>query len=129
MRDDCRLVDSLMSGTSGTLQTSVGLEVKVERKGVRDRRVDNGTGGKVTGTVHVLLVDSKEAHVVALGADDEGDLGTIRLVNRATTRKDSIKFRTTCQLLQSGDAILRAAEIGLTWHSDHTGLPRHHHGT
>lgn len=52
----------------------MSLEEEVECEGVGDGGVDNGTGGQVAGSVEVALVETEEAHVVTLGADDKSDL-------------------------------------------------------
>jgi hypothetical protein len=52
----------------------VGLQEEVESERVGNGVVHNGTGGQVTSAVKVLLVDTEEPHVVALGANHEGDL-------------------------------------------------------
>lgn len=63
-----------MGRSSGTLETSVGLEEEVEREGVSNGVVDNGTSGKISSSVEVALVETEESHVVPLGTDHEGDL-------------------------------------------------------
>jgi hypothetical protein len=69
----------------------VSLEVKVESERVNDVGIDNGTSGKVTTAVHVLLVLSKEAHVVLLGANDKGDLH-LRSTELGASAADSLEF-------------------------------------
>ena len=63
-----------MSGSSSTLETSVGLEEEIESKWVSNGGVHYGSSWEIAGTVEISLVKTEEPHVVPLGAHNEGYL-------------------------------------------------------
>lgn len=66
-----------MSRSSSTLQTSVGLQIKVVNDGRGNQRVDDGSGGQVAGPVLVGIAGGEESHRVPLGTDNKGNLRVV----------------------------------------------------
>lgn len=66
-----------MSRSSSTLQTRVGLQIKVVDDGRSNQRVDDGSGGQVAGPVLVGIAGGEESHRVPLGADNKGNLRVV----------------------------------------------------
>ena len=92
--------DGIMRRTRSSLQTRVGKQKVVVELRVHDIAVDHGSSRTISRAVRVATVDGEEASVVTFGNDDEGDAGTVSLLEGFTGGTDRFDFRfdDVCEL-------------------------------
>ena len=77
--------DDVVRGSNGALQPRVRLQIEREFEDGWDAAVDDGARSRVPVLVRVRLCCRGEARVVALAADDDGELGALPLRCHAYT--------------------------------------------
>lgn len=98
--------NGIMRRTRSPLQTRVGKQKVVVELWVHDIVVDDGSRRTVASTVRVATVDGEEAGVVTFCDNDEGNAGTVSLLEGFASGTDCFDFCfDDMRKLTFGDAV------------------------
>ena len=84
--------DGIMSRTRSALQPRMGKQKVVVELRVNNVAVHDGTSGTIASAVRVATVDGEEASVVTFRDDNEGDVGTVSLLESFAGGADGFDF-------------------------------------